>query len=263
MSQSLSEKFGKFLLFGRNGRQAFYSMRSRRAGQSLEEKLVEYWDAAFFSFVLVGISIIGFIFLAISPKHISLLFITLLVYGIIGFARSLPKALSYTKGLTGEREVAFILEEINRNGGFVIHDIPAGGFNIDHVVISPRGVYAIETKYMTKRKSGKNELQFHAGVLTLGGAPLKCDPVPQAEQSAKELKRIFKSLGVDKVARPVVLVPGWFVERGERCPKGNWVLEPKAFPQWLAKERETMTAADAAALAGLLNQYVLASERGG
>jgi len=40
----------------------------------------------------------------------------------------------------------------------LFHDLPADGFNIDHVLISALGVFAIETKEYTKPKPGGTKL---------------------------------------------------------------------------------------------------------
>lgn len=43
----------------------------------------------------------------------------------------------------------------------VFHDIPGSGkWNIDHVAVGPAGVFAIETKYRTK-KPGRNGARDH------------------------------------------------------------------------------------------------------
>ncbi len=57
-------------------------------------------------------------------------------------------------GYFGERLVAEILEPLKSKGCWVFHDVPGPGFNIDHVVIAPTGVFAIETKTRRKPKNG-------------------------------------------------------------------------------------------------------------
>ncbi|VTU13480.1 nuclease-related domain-containing protein [Variovorax sp. RA8] len=38
------------------------------------------------------------------------------------------------------------LDQLMRHGAHVFHEFPAGNFNIDHVVIAPEGIFAVETK---------------------------------------------------------------------------------------------------------------------
>ena len=40
------------------------------------------------------------------------------------------------------------------------HDIIGDGFNIDHILISTKGVYLIETKTYSKPLKGKTEIEF-------------------------------------------------------------------------------------------------------
>ncbi len=54
-------------------------------------------------------------------------------------------------GWRGECLVGEMLTELLKDGCFVFHDVPGDGkWNIDHVVIAPTGVFAVETK--TRRK---------------------------------------------------------------------------------------------------------------
>jgi hypothetical protein len=58
-------------------------------------------------------------------------------------------------GRDGEKIVAEQLECLRESGAQVFHDVPGDGFNLDHVVISNHGIYAIETKtgYWNLRRS--------------------------------------------------------------------------------------------------------------
>ena len=57
-------------------------------------------------------------------------------------------------GYFGERIVGEALDPLKADGFRVFHDVPAGDgqtpFNIDHVIVGPSGIFAIETK--TRRK---------------------------------------------------------------------------------------------------------------
>ena len=68
--------------------------------------------------------------------------------------RLFPIARRFNRGERGERHVADVLEELRSNGYRPIHDIVGDGFNVDHVLVGPGGVFAIETKF----RSGKGEI---------------------------------------------------------------------------------------------------------
>lgn len=53
--------------------------------------------------------------------------------------------LSFRKGAVGEAVVGRVLEELP-DSFFVVHDLDTGCGNMDHLVVGPTGVYAIETK---------------------------------------------------------------------------------------------------------------------
>jgi len=62
------------------------------------------------------------------------------------------------EGYDAELSVGQELNQLMRQGAVVFHDLPADGFNIDHVLISALGVFAIETKEYTKPKPGGTKL---------------------------------------------------------------------------------------------------------
>jgi hypothetical protein len=49
-------------------------------------------------------------------------------------------------GYDGELATAQELNQLMRHGYYVFHDLQAENFNIDHIVIGPAGVFAVETK---------------------------------------------------------------------------------------------------------------------
>lgn len=73
--------------------------------------------------------------------------------------RHFKKRRNYLLGYLGERAVAEELEPLTREGYHVFHDVPVekveGSFNLDHVVVGPTGLFAIETK--TRRKGRARE----------------------------------------------------------------------------------------------------------
>lgn len=116
-------------------------------------------------------------------------------------------------GLRGERTVGQALQSLIARGYRVFHDIQQDGYNIDHVLIGPGGVFSIETK--TIRKPNDHDAKIiHDGrqILVDGHAPDR-DPLTQAEASARRVREILcEQTGQDTPVQPVVLFPGWFVE---------------------------------------------------
>jgi uncharacterized protein (DUF486 family) len=119
-------------------------------------------------------------------------------------------------GYDAEVAVGQELDLLVRRGALVFHDFPADGFNIDHVVVTPKCVYAVETKGYTKL----NKLKGREGVtVEFDGMRLRFptwttdEPVLQAERQANWLGDwIKKSTGHFIPVKPVVALPGWFVK---------------------------------------------------
>jgi hypothetical protein len=123
-------------------------------------------------------------------------------------------------GYDAELAVGQELDQLMRQGAFVFHDFPAAGFNIDHVVIAPQGIFAVETKGFTKPNRGKGRpdatVLFDGTVLKFPTWTTK-EPLEQAERQAEWLaKWLTSSIASPVNVLPVLALPGWFVELGGR-----------------------------------------------
>lgn len=128
-------------------------------------------------------------------------------------------------GADAEMAAGQELDQLMRQGALVFHDFPAGGFNIDHVVISDRGVFAVETKGFSKPRVAATK----AGVgrewrVRYDGSALHfpefktSEPLEQAQRQARWLARwLSDGTGEQVWVEPVVALPGWYVERSGRA----------------------------------------------
>jgi len=158
-------------------------------------------------------------------------------------------------GRDGEKIVAEQLDCLREYGAQVFHDVPGYGFNLDHVVISTHGIYAIETKTRTK-PSSKARVVVDGDTLTVAGHTLDRNPIEQVTAAARWLEnRLKESTGKRFFVRGVVVFPGWFVE--QRGPRGDvWVLEPKMLPGFIGQAPEMISPSDVALAADHLSRYV-------
>jgi hypothetical protein len=153
---------------------------------------------------------------------------TIVVYavaglGVFGFvtwkvAVAVNSVRNKTLGLEAEMAAA---EEINRlmqQGFTTFHDVPGEKhFNIDHVIVGPSGVYAVETKGRPKKARGSGKqgstVRFDGRTLQFPGHREK-KPLEQAKANADWLRRWLSSaVGESVEVHPVVLLPGWWVDR--------------------------------------------------
>ncbi len=99
------------------------------------------------------------------------------------------------QGRDGERAVGQFLERFHEDGGQVFHDIPGEGFNLDHVVISTHGIYAIETKTLSKPWP-QAKVVVEGDALKVAGEEPDRSPIEQVTAAARWLeKRLQESTG--------------------------------------------------------------------
>jgi hypothetical protein len=160
-------------------------------------------------------------------------------------------------GRDGERAVGQFLERLRDGGSQVFHDVPGDGFNLDHVVVSAHGFYAIETKTWSKPWA-RATVSVEGDTLRVAGRIPDCDPIAQVTSAARWLEcELEKSTGKRFSIRGVVVFPGWFVD--QRSPRGSvWVLEPKMLPGFIEQEAATISPGDVALASYHLSRYVRA-----
>ena len=123
-------------------------------------------------------------------------------------------------GYDAELAVGQELDQLMRQGARVFHDFPGEKFNVDHVVICPSGLFAVETKGFTKPR----DIAGRAGAtVTFDGKHLKfptwttTEPLDQAARQAQWLaKWTGSAVGEAVPVMPVLVLPGWWVERKGR-----------------------------------------------
>ena len=85
-----------------------------------------------------------------------------------------------------ERRVGQFLDRLEREGARVVHDLTFDGFNVDHLVIHPTGVHAVETKGVRPpRRHGGARIVVHTDGPRMASTPMAGNPVAQSERSAR------------------------------------------------------------------------------
>ncbi|WP_038044458.1 nuclease-related domain-containing protein [Thioalkalivibrio sp. ALJ3] len=162
------------------------------------------------------------------------------------------------QGLDGEKAVGQYLERLRDRGAHILHDLPGDGFNVDHVVIHPSGVYAIETKTYSKPAKGGPQIVFDGDQVRVAGYTPERNPVRQAQACAAWVREQVMELTGKKVpVRPVVVFPGWFVQpTAESKGSDVWVLNPKALPAFIDHSDRVMSDPDVHLIASSLSRHV-------
>jgi len=162
----------------------------------------------------------------------------------------------------GEKAVGQLLESLRGGGYKVFHDVIGNDFNVDHVVIGPAGVYAIETKTWSKPAKGSPKIHFDGVTLRANGLLPDRDPIVQAKAQAQWLKSLLmESTGKEFPVHPVVLFPGWFIEAPRESLKDIWVLEAKGLSKFLENAAKRLEPDDVHMASFHLMQFVCAQEQ--
>ena len=145
-------------------------------------------------------------------------------------------------GFHGERAVAEELNQLLRHGCAVFHDVPMDPYgNIDHVVVAPAGVFAIETKTRTKATPAKGGPDHHAvfdGEAVIFPNARDTAMIAQAKMQAKHLAQwLTKAVAEPVPVRPILTLPGWFVTSKAK-PNGIFVLNQRLIGKVALDSRE-------------------------
>jgi hypothetical protein len=177
------------------------------------------------------------------------------------FFRVRERARNLRLGRDGERAVGQYLELLRADGAQIFHDVVADGFNLDHVVIAPQGIFLIETKTWRKRRSD-SRISTRDGQLFKDGRALDPSPLVQAVASAAWLRQMLgESTSRKLTVWPVVLFPGWFVEpMDDSTKRKGWVLSGREFPAFLSREPSRLKEEDVSLCSFHLARYIRARQ---
>lgn len=238
----------------------------RLPGQSLDEALARLREDRGFGYLmyaacfamLAGMEWVGY--LLHSPRYPILFTAMALVVSAIAVFQLLrlrKEAQRIRLGRDGERVVGQFLEELRTDGASIFHDVPGDGFNLDHVVISDRGVVVVETKTHSK-PSRDAKVTFVGEQLLIAGRKPDRDPIQQVRAQTAWLASILRqSTGKSFPVRGAVVYPNWWVDPApEEIRQDVWVLEPKALPSFIKHEPVRLVDSDVNLATFHLSQYI-------
>jgi hypothetical protein len=152
-------------------------------------------------------------------------------WGARGYVRHHRERSQSRDGWVAEQVTGIQLNRLVSTDCLVLHDLPADGFNIDHVVIAPRGVYAVETKSFRKPRNATERNDDPSHRVTYDGSALRFPdfvtkhPIEQASRQAEWLRRLLRSEnGLDVPVIPAVSLPGWFIERTDSGKRAEVIV---------------------------------------
>jgi hypothetical protein len=201
----------------------------RAPGLSLERQLSDLSDKTLFGILLI-VLLPAFAWIREFGFAGWVIVSIVVLAGIVYTSRVLSETIQLRLAADGEEYTGQELNLLMRSGAWVFHDIPYPFGNIDHIVVSTGGVFAVETK--TFRKPEGDRQSQRLAKVKFDGRRLQfphfssSEPIEQAQRHAKHLRQsIKKNTGLAVAVTPVVALPGWYIERTARSD--TWVIHPK------------------------------------
>ena len=237
--------------------------RTRIQGEGLQEKIrdIEFsiYETIMIPAFFVMLTILLWLF-CLDIKWLKFDIATAIIYTIITIiliirafrkAKNLRKSLNnYRKGLEGERLVGEVINKLSNDKTYVFHDIPGDRFNVDHIIVSTRGVFVVETKHFDRSKC--HEFTFDGNMvyrLMKDGTRYLCPKLlPQMDGEAKFIQNEIESRTEIKI--PVIKVAvliGCFIHTpAENEPDQNmkkyfskyWIVNEKLLSSMFLQEKE-------------------------
>ena len=224
----------------------------RNPGQSIHEEIQHIFIGRQLPLIVIAASSVGFALsewsrrlFSTEPHPLAASLIALFIVPCCAYAlvRSRARVEQMEQGIDGEKFIAQFLEAERSDRWRVYNDIPCNGFNIDHVLIAPQGIFAIETKTFSKPDRGEATAQYDGDRILVNGREPDRDPIKQARAVRNSLGDILHSPGrKDYTVRGVVLLPGWYIEPPKDQRRADvWVLNEKAFIKFVQYEPEVLS----------------------
>lgn len=243
----------------------------RHYGQSLDERIdtLVNDNAIFYAMIAIMFVVMAgrewwvyYKDLPPSPKLMTFIAVTALVVSFIKIRKIIKEVKQLRQGRDGERAVGQYLESFREKGCKIFHDIVGEDFNLDHVIISNKGVFLIETKTYSKPEEKKPLILYDGHSLTIDGFNDKDKTLNQARAASNWLKNIIKSTtGKAHSVRPVVVFPGWYIESSKEASRNDvWVLNPKALATYIDNQKSIIPDDEVNLISYHLSRYVRAKE---
>jgi hypothetical protein len=147
-----------------------------------------------------------------NPRFATLVAVIVTIHCAYRVWRIRPEFRNLNLGEKGERRVSEVLRTLRHKDYVTFDDLLLEGVNVDHVVVGPGGVFAVETKTYSVFGNGIAGIAPN-GELHLSGKPALKDVLNQACCSAALISAEVKRWNAREVwVTPIVVLPGWRID---------------------------------------------------
>ena len=252
--------------------------RTHVQGESLELRIQELSDKVFEYLIFPMVALVASLYIwmifsgflkvnLLTAIFITILFIILSLRAFLKIKKLCKQIRNYRKGLDGERYVGAIVEKTSSKNTFVFHDIVCEKnnqgkikkFNIDHVIISTKGIFAIDAKNWTLQDREYNQADFiyDNGKLVDSSGVLQEELVQKIDSQAKYLEdKIYEWIGIRYPFFRVGIMIGAFVKNVQGDFKKFWIINDTAFLSFFEKESEKIPLNDVLRISDSLRRFV-------
>ncbi|MBR0066478.1 MAG: NERD domain-containing protein [Kiritimatiellae bacterium] len=159
--------------------------------------------------------------------------------------RGLLRVESFFKGARGEEAMAGMLARLS-DDWHIYHDFVAGKYHVDHVLVGPAGVFAVETK------NWRDQVALESGELIAGGHVPDHPPIAQATAEAKAVGAVLARAGWTGEVFPVVCFASGTFKDGFAQSGKVLVANAEAFLKWLVAQPSVHAPGECARVVQLL-----------
>jgi len=225
----------------------------RPAGYTLQQQIHDQQVELFGNMLFIPLLILMLAFMTLLQSYLGdkrvtltqLVMVGSLILGVVGYyfdrVYKTVKRLRYLKlGYACELAVGQELEQLvrPRNDPYrIYHDIPFDGFNIDHLIVSPNGVFVVETKGRSKpihEGSKQFKVRLENNALHFPNH-VETEPLDQVRRNVAPVhKWLASATGSEVPVAGILVLPGWFIER-KQASRHPYVLNAAELPGTLPK----------------------------
>jgi hypothetical protein len=172
-------------------------------------------------------------------------------------ARALPRLRILMEERSQGLQFSIALDKSAEGVGVVYHLVRGIGFEVDHVLVMPAGIFAISVEVIHQPAGHEASALFDGEFLHIEGAYALREPVARSKVVAKCLAEVIKEwAGFSYKVRPVLIVPGWTIHRPRPPGSESWACEPSEFLTYLAKQHAVMEPSELATIRNAMGEVV-------
>jgi hypothetical protein len=171
--------------------------------------------------------------------------------------RAIPRLKILAEERTQSQQFPTALERAAKGSGAVYHEVRGIGFEVDHVLVTPAGIFAISIEVIHQPPGHEASALFDGEFLHIEGAYALREPVARSKVVARCLADVVKEwAGFSYKVRPVLIVPGWTIHRPRPLGSESWACDPSEFLTYVAKQRAILEPSELNTIRNALGEIV-------